>query len=110
MRRLRLTVSLLKPRHLKKLSKKLVKTFCNLIASINFTKKYLNSFNNQKTESKRTLNTRRKIQMALPMRTNLMKKTSKSSKKRTRLSRNYKFLSLSASESCSKLIKSTAEN
>jgi len=110
MRRPRLTVSLLKPRPLKKLSKKLARTFCNLTASINFTKRCLSSFNNQKTESKRTLNTRRKTQMALPMRTSLMKKTFKSSKKRTRLSRNSRFLSQSASESCSKLIKSTAEN
>ena len=110
MKRQRLTASLLKPKLLKKLSKRLVRTFSNLRVSINFIKKFLNSFNNQKTESKRTLNTRKKTQMALPTKISSMRKTSKFSKRRIRLNKNSKFPSLSASESCSKLIKSTAEN
>lgn len=110
MKRQRLTASLLKPKLLKKLSRRLVRTFSNLRVSINFTKKFLNSFNNQKTESKRTLNTRKKTQMALTTMTSSMRKTSKFSKRRIRQNKNSKFPSLSASESCSKLIKSTAEN
>lgn len=110
MKRLRQIALLHKPRLLRRLSKKLAITFCSQTPSTNSTKRFLNLYNNQKTESRRILNMSKRTLKVLMRRMHSTKKIFKFSRKRTKPSRSSKCLWLSASASFSRLTRSTAES